>query len=45
VTSTAGLQIGRNTLEHWTDSQRIPGEMQKAGLTELKSIVEINCSK
>ena len=43
VTSTAGLQIGWNTLEHWTDSQRIPGEIRKAGLTELKPIVEINC--
>ena len=45
VTSTAGLQIGRNTLQHWTDSQRVPGEMQKARLTKLKSSIKINCNE
>jgi hypothetical protein len=45
VTSTAGLQIGRNTLERWTDSQHLPDEMYKAGVTEPKPIIEINCTK
>ncbi|HWH71505.1 MAG TPA: right-handed parallel beta-helix repeat-containing protein, partial [Candidatus Sulfotelmatobacter sp.] len=45
VTSTAGLRLGRNTLEHWTDSRRLPAEMRRAGLTELQPVVEINCSK
>jgi hypothetical protein len=45
VTSTAELQIGPNTLERWISSQPIPGEMRQAGLTELKPVVEINCSK
>jgi hypothetical protein len=45
VTSSVELQIGRNTLEHWTESQPLPRQMRKAGLTELKPVVEINCSK
>jgi hypothetical protein len=45
VTSTAELHIGSNTLDRWISSQRIPGEMRRAGLTELKPVVEINCTK
>ena len=45
VTSTAGLTLERNTLEYWKDSAHIPGEMRKAGLKELKPVVEINCTK
>jgi hypothetical protein len=45
VTSTADLQIGRNTLGQWTGAQHIPDEMRRGGLTELKPVIEINCSK
>jgi hypothetical protein len=45
VTSTAQLQLGRNTFERWTPSRSVPGEMRKAGLSELKPVVEINCTQ
>ena len=45
VTSTADLRIERNTLGQWTGAQHIPDEMRRAGLTELKPVVEIKCSK
>jgi hypothetical protein len=45
VTSTADLQIGRNTLGQWTGAQHIPDEMRRGGLTELKPVIEINCCK
>jgi hypothetical protein len=45
VTSTADLRIGRNTLGQWTGAQLIPDEMRRAGLTDLKPVVEINCRK
>jgi hypothetical protein len=45
VTSAAELQIGPNTLERWINSRHIPAEMRRAGLTELKRVVEINCSR
>jgi hypothetical protein len=44
VTSTAGLRIQDNTFDHWTDSQVLPGLMRKAGQTELKPVVQINCT-
>jgi hypothetical protein len=45
VTSTAELKMGRNTFAEWSDSKEMPGEMRKAGLTELKPVIEINCTK
>ena len=45
VTSTAGLRIERNQFKDWTDSAFIPGEMRNVGLTELKPVIEINCSR
>ncbi len=45
VTSTAGLKIERNTLEDWTVSKQVPGEMRKAGLDALQPVVEINGTK
>lgn len=44
VTSTAGLEIERNTFEDWTDSKHIPGAMRKARMTDLKPVVKINCT-
>jgi hypothetical protein len=44
ATSTAGLQIGPNTLGHWLESRRIPEPMRRAGLTELEPVVKINCA-
>jgi parallel beta-helix repeat protein len=43
VTSTAGLRIGNNTLGHWTAANGIPDAMRRAGLSELKPVVEIHC--
>jgi parallel beta-helix repeat protein len=45
VTSAAELKMGNNTFTEWSVSKAIPGEMRKAGLTELKPIIEINCTK
>lgn len=45
VTSTADLKLGRNAFAEWLDSREIPGEMHKVGLSELKPVVEINCTK
>jgi hypothetical protein len=45
MASTADLRTGRNTLGQWTGAQDIPDEMRRAELTELKPVVEINCSK
>ena len=45
VTSTAELRIGRNTLGHWAAPENFPRQMRRAGLTELKPVVEINCSR
>ncbi|MFO1512896.1 MAG: right-handed parallel beta-helix repeat-containing protein [Verrucomicrobiota bacterium] len=43
VTSTAGLRIENNTLGKWTGEGQLPGLMRKAGLQDLKPVVEINC--
>lgn len=45
ITSTSDLKIGQNTFENWTDSKLIPGAMRQAGLTELKPVIEIKCTK
>jgi parallel beta-helix repeat protein len=44
VTSTAGLRIENNTMGTWTDSKLLPGLMRKAGLTQMKPVVEIQCA-
>jgi parallel beta-helix repeat protein len=45
VCSTHGLRVENNTLE-LTDTRRsIPGVMRKAGLKEMKPVVEINCER
>jgi hypothetical protein len=45
VTSTSQLQLGSNKFDRWLPSHYIPGQMRKSGLTELKPVIEINCSK
>jgi parallel beta-helix repeat protein len=45
VTSTRGLRMENNTLELTDTRQSIPGVMRKAGLKELKPVVEINCER
>ena len=44
VCSTRGLQIGDNTLQLSDDRKSLPGLMRKAGMKELKPVVEINCA-
>jgi hypothetical protein len=43
ICSTSGLQVENNTLELHDAGQSIPSLMRKAGLKELKPVVEINC--
>ena len=43
VTSTAGLHVHDNTLDRWITTTAIPDTMRRAGLTELKPVVEIHC--
>jgi parallel beta-helix repeat protein len=43
VTSTVRVRIENNTMEKWTDTRQMPGLMRKAGLKDLKPVVEINC--
>ena len=43
VCSTRGLQIGENTLQLNDDRKSLPGLMRKAGMKELKPVVEIHC--
>lgn len=43
VTSTTGLRVGDNTFDHWTAANGIPDAMRRAGLSELKPVVEIHC--
>ena len=44
VTSTDGLRVSGNILKDWAGSERLPEEMRLGGLTELKPIIEINCT-
>jgi hypothetical protein len=45
ATSTIGLKMDNNTMEHWVDAQQVPREMKKAKMDELKPVVEINCTQ
>ena len=44
VCSTSGLLVGNNTLELAEGRKSILGLMRKAGMKELKPVVEINCT-
>lgn len=43
VTSTAGLRLGKNTLRLRRDSRRVPDQMRRARINELRPIVQIQC--
>jgi parallel beta-helix repeat protein len=45
VTSTRGLRLENNTLELDETRKSVPGLMRKAGLKELKPVVEMNCER
>jgi hypothetical protein len=44
VCGTRGLQIGENSLQLNDDRKSLPGLMRKAGMKELKPVIEINCA-
>jgi hypothetical protein len=45
VTSTAGLQIRDNRMEHWVDSDPPPGPRGTSGPQERKPVERINCEE
>jgi len=44
VTSTAGLRIGSNDMSGWVAAGGLPEPMRRAGLKELKPVIEIRCT-